>query len=916
MRISRGRRGDKERFSYLERWTNWKKRAAPASGKADSGTKNALTTDQTPGRITVAQDTGDAKGSPPPKKTPGQKPKKKKQKKSLAWRVVRNLIIVVLFMATLGTGAALQMLQVYIKELPAPEVLEQYRPMLISRLYSSGRILIGEYARERRKLIAIEEMPEAMPQALVAREDKNFYTHFGVDPEGIVRAMLTNLQTGRIRQGGSTITQQLVKNLTNERERAYERKIKEALLALKVERSYSKDEILEMYLNQVYFGHGCYGIGSAAEHYFGKEVKDLTLAECALLAGLVQRPARYTPFRNYDRALIRRNSVLRRMFEDGYITWQEYEETIEEPILLTRERSRRAQKNLAPHFYEYVRISLQEPEGGVSGAGVPFYPLENPAVNAVSHKKLYTDGLVIETTLDYHMQELARDALRKGLHRVEQERRKHPSHWGEPSDRVEVETELKSGGVYNAKIVSRPSPGSIEIELPEVPEEDGRYLVAIDPEQTWLDDFGVLKEDYWLQVVARQDAETGGWKFVPAEESHVQGCLIALDVDSGKILAMVGGYDYFENQPGAKIIFPVQAALQPGSCFKPILYANALSRGLTPADTVDELPLEYTFRDKVWHIENFESTPWNPSLHGTTPLRRALIKSMNVASVHVWNEVTNDNKYATVSRFARENMGIRSPVRPERASALGVSEMYPIELAAVFASFANGGRRIRPYAVERVTDHYGNVLARQLPYSDAILRDPRRSAQVAFQMTHMLRGVIEDPEGTANKYVQELYPGGFSFPAAGKTGTTNACTDAWFSGYSPRIACVVWVGFERKKSLGVKMTGGNVSFPIWAEFMTQAVPYDKDRRAIENPDAKLRDDFTVPPGIEFVSVCKKSGGLANAWCREGGRAHQEAFIEGTAPEKYCTYHGPAEMEAYEEFMKEYISRSHYLSSRR
>lgn len=907
MRISRGRRGDPKRFQSLERWTKRKKKPLK-DGETDAPLNKILVDGSNPEGPPREVDAKAAKadGGLPGRPDEGAAPRRRKRRRMR--RVFRLIFLTVLAVLVLAAGANLQILRIYLRELPAPQALERYRPMLISRLYSSDHVLIGEYVRQRRKLVAIDEVPENLVNAIIAREDKYYRSHFGLDPVGIARAFVENIKARRIKQGGSTLTQQLVKNLTNQRERALERKIKEALLALKVEREYSKQEIMEMYLNQIYCGHGCYGVGSAANLYFGKEVKDLSLNECAMLAGLIQRPERHSPFRNPERARVRRLSVLRRMKEDGYIAEAQFQQASAQSLRLANPTGRKTQKNLAPHFYEYVRLSLDEPEGksGNARAALPPYPFETSAMRQIGHQKLYTDGLAVETTLNFELQQVAQQAVIRGLHRLEQIRRKHPSHWGEPPERVEIQTALEAGRVYNARIVRRRTAGTLEVELPELSGETGTHLVRVNPEETWLDDFGVLDPGYWLQVTAQRTVD-GGWEFIPAEESHAQACLIALEADTGRILAMVGGYDFFEDHPGARIIFPVQAALQPGSCFKPMLFACALSRGLTPSDTVDELPLEYEFNKRVWRIENFESTAWNPELHGVTPLRRALVKSMNVASVHVWNELTRDNRYATVSRFVRENLGVHSPVRAERASALGVSEMYPIEMAAAFAALANGGRRVRPYAIERVTDHYDNTLARQLPSSEPILSDPKRSAQIASQMAFMMKEVLTDPEGTGYKTIQELYPGGFPYPVAGKTGTTNDCTDAWFGGFSPRIVTCVWVGFERKKSLGVQITGSRAALPIWAEFMEKAIPVYHASGEFEAEPSDPKEDFPIPAGMVFVEVCKKSGRLANAYCRQAGRAVSLPFIAGTEPKASCAYHGPANMEAFDAFVEDLIA---------
>lgn len=922
MRLSRGKRGNPDRFEKLSQYTGKKDKNSGGSGsnsrkdrifvsnqKEDREAKapEIITAEpRRPERIEPASASRGIEPPKPPSEVQARPTPPPARRRKRLHTVFRYTLLLLFLLMTLVTGAGIQVLHHYLQELPAPEALERYRPMLISRLYSSDHQLIGEYVRERRKLVSIQDIPRVLSLAIVAREDKHYYSHFGVDPWGVTRAVLANLKAGRTKEGGSTLTQQLVKNLTNEREKAMERKIKEALLALKTERTYSKDEILEMYLNQVYFGHGCYGVGSAAEYYFGKEVKDLNLNECAMLAGLIQRPSRYSPFVNPERARIRRLSVLRRMFEDGYITEAELNESSQQPLRLANPTSlRRAQKNLAPYLYEYIRLSLDQSERQKDNGGLlNAYPFETPAVGEIGIDRLYAEGLSIETTIDFEMQHIATEALRRGVREVEKIRRLNPSYWGEPKERVVIPTVLEEGKWYDAKIVRQAGPNRVEVELPHVPKAPGTWPVEIDPAKSWLPEFEVTAPGYWLQVIAQRDG-TGNWVFVAAPEPHVQASLVALEADTGKILALVGGYDFFENQAGAKLIHPFQGMYQPGSCFKPILFACAYSQGMTPSNTIDELPLEYNIGSRVWNIENFESTSWNLSLHGVTPLRRALVKSMNVASVHLWNLLTRDNRQNTVVHFSRDNMGLRSPVRLERASALGTCEVYPIELAAVYAALANGGRRIRPFAIEQIADNYGNTLVRQYPESEPILRDPRHAAQVAYQVTQNLRDVLEDPEGTGYRTIRELYPEGFPYRIAGKTGTTNDCSDAWFVGYNPHIVTCVWVGFEDKKSIGEKMTGSRAALPMWAEFMEKAIPLYCKGEGQEDPAAV---DFPVPPGMVFVEVCKKSGGRVNSYCRQAGRSVLEAFIAGTEPSRVCNYHGTHDLDAFDDFISRRIAR--------
>ncbi|RMG03653.1 MAG: PBP1A family penicillin-binding protein [Nitrospirae bacterium] len=582
----------------------------------------------------------------------------------------RRLFIV----AVLGiiTGSSAGFLFWNLSDLPRVEALEEYTPMESSKVYSANRELIAEYYLERRTFIPHYDIPDHVKKAFVAIEDERFYRHHGLDYIGILRALYQDIKAGRIVQGGSTITQQLAKLLFLKPERSLSRKIKEAALSIQIENRYTKDEILGLYLNQAYFGTNAYGIEAAARTYFDKSVKDLNIAEAAMLAALPRAPSYYSPFKHPSAAMKRRNLVLKKMLDLGYITEIQYEEAVEAPIPLKPHRRRYN----APYFVEYLRAELEEEFGN----------------------GLYTKGLTINTTLNMDLQRLGEKAVQLGITSIEK--------------RVE--------------------PG-------------------------------------------------------------VQAALVAVDIKTGGVLAMVGGTDFWQTQFNRA----TQAFRQPGSAFKPIVYLTAFNQALTPDDTIIDREVGYPTveGDDVWTPENYEKI-----YEGEVTLRHALAHSLNAATVCLADLIGIRNVVKTA-----KTLGIKTTIHPFLSSAIGASEITPFELTYAYAALAEG-YRISPLYIEQIRDRDGITLREDFPQLNRVIDEA-----VVDEVRDILRSVILEGTGRMARIINR--------PVFGKTGTTNDYTDAWFVGFDDRIALGVWVGRDDHTPIGKKETGARAALPIWIEFM-------------------------------------------------------------------------------------------------
>jgi penicillin-binding protein 1A len=729
--------------------------------------------------------------------------------------------LVIVLVVGLGTGAGV--FAGFLRDLPSLDGLEEYQPSITTTLYTDQDEPFASFYEQRRILVPLAKIPTHLKQAVLAVEDSRFYEHHGLSPRAIVRAMVMNLLSRRKSQGGSTITQQLARVLFLTPEKSFTRKVKEALLAVEIEKHYSKDRILEMYFNQVYFGHGAYGVEAASQTYFKKSVEQLTLAEAAMLAGLPSAPSRFSPIVDPGRARRRRDHVLNRMIETQVITREQAEaagRTSFDEALFTRTRT------IAPYFVEHVRQALEETYGAYA---------------------LYNSGLKVYTTLNLKLQRAAEEALVGGLRDLDKARGYRPRALqnGEAS-RVRI-------GPYTPRVaeilpatVLKVKAKSLEVQLGryrgEIPFESFRWTKLANPAAAFREGDPIL-----VQVLS-VDERRKAVELALEQDPELEGAFVALDPRDGAIKAMIGGYDFERS----KFNRATQAKRQPGSAFKPFVYAAAFDRNLTPSTIIEDEPITFRFRvgGEVieWSPENYDR-----KFRGSTTLRRALENSINVVTVKLIQQIGVE----PVIRMAHQ-MGIESELRPEIALALGVSEVTPLELTSAYGVLATGGLRAEPVAIRKVTDSQGRILEEHIPEPQAVMRP-----ETAFILTNVMKGVIERGTATRARALKR--------PLAGKTGTTSEATDVWFIGFTPNLVAGVWVGYDVKKSLGPAETGGRMALPLWIAFMQRILP-----------DLPV-EDFPVPENVVTMAVDHQTGEPVPPSEKS---AILEYFIKGTEPAPY------------------------------
>jgi penicillin-binding protein 1A len=769
-----------------------------------------------------------------------------------------TIIFVVAVAATAG------LLWHYSQSLPDYSQLQDYEPAVMTRVHAADGSLLAEYARERRLYIPIQAVPKLVINAFVAAEDKNFYEHGGIDFSGIARAAVLYVQqygSGRRPQGASTITQQVAKNFLLTNELSFSRKIKEALLAMKIERAFSKEKILELYLNEIYLGMGAYGVAAASLLYFDKSVHELSVAEAAYLAALPKAPNNYHPFRQRERAVERRNYVIDRMAEDHYITAQEAEKAKKEPLKITP-RPTGAHIFAAEYFAEEVRR----------------YIYEN-----YTEKKLYEGGLSVRTTLDPKMQVLARKVLVDGfVHFDEQQGYRGPVNkidltgdWGAKLADVKALTDVAP---WRLAVVLEADDASARIGLQPAHEPGGGLAkqretgtIALEGVKWAKPTSGPMRgktPTKVSQVLAPGDViyvepfagKDGQFRLHQVPE--VSGAIVAMDPQTGRVLAMAGGFSYDQSQFNRA----TQALRQPGSSFKPIVYAAALDNGYTPSTVVLDAPIEIDTGTGIWAPENYTRKYYGPST-----LRFGIEQSRNVMTVRL----AQDIGMPLIGEYARR-FGIYDSLPPYLSFALGAGETTLLRMVGAYAMFDNGGRKIQPTLIDRIQDRYGHTIykhdARECRGCEAgkwesqnepTLIDKRERVldpMTAYQITSIMEGVVQRGTATVVKEVGK--------PIAGKTGTTNDEKDAWFIGFSPDLVVGVYLGYDKPRHLGRGATGGVLAAPIVRDFMKVALA---DKPAVP---------FRVPAGIKLIRIDPKSGMRAGPGDQ---RVILEAFKPGTAP---------------------------------
>jgi penicillin-binding protein 1A len=738
----------------------------------------------------------------------------------------RRAVIAVLFLAAAVMGVATGVIFAYASDIPRISQLDDYAPNTISRVYGARGDVVGEFAIERREVIPYEAISPKLEQAILAAEDDGFYQHVGLSIPRIIVTLVNDIIHRRM-HGASTLTQQLTRKLFLTDDKTPERKIKEAILAIQLEKRYTKREIFTLYCNQMYFGHGVYGVEAASRLYFGKSAKDVTLEEAALIAGILQGNVRQSPYVNREAAMRRRNYALGRMADVGFITAAQAEEAKKKPIVVRPDPPGQSQ-SAAPYFLEEVRRELE----GRYGA-----------------KQLYENGLSIQTALDLRLQEAATRALEAGLRRIDKRRgfrkpRRNvitEGHTVENFRQPRWERPMRVGQIVPAVVIGTDAT-SIQLRA-------GTLKIAIDkkgfawtnkPTPAQLVSPGDLVETRLASIADDGTAATGTLEQAP----DVEGAVLILDNKTGQVLAMVGGYSFDRS----KFNRATQANRQVGSAFKPFVYTAAIDSGYTPVTQLMDTPVSFPggAGQPAYAPLNYDR-----QFEGPITLRRALEQSRNIPAVRVMDQLGPTQVVA----YARR-LGLESPLPPYLAVALGAAEATLTEMTSAYSVYPNQGVRMRPYSVLKVTDREGNVLEENRPEPKDAIR-----ADTAFVMTNLLRGVVQ--RGTAQKAAA------LNWPIGGKTGTTDDYTDAWFVGFDPDVTIGVWTGYDVKKSMGPAGTGADSALPIWIEIMKAWIGDRKEPPAFE------------PPGnIVFVSVDRASG---NAATDGTPGAITESFIAGTQP---------------------------------
>ncbi len=660
-------------------------------------------------------------------------------------------------------------------DLPEIKQLENYKPSVVTEIYADDNTKIGEFYVERRKWVSYKDIPTNLVHAIISAEDSKFFKHFGVDFVGITRAAIKDILYHKL-EGGSTITQQLAKNLFLTPEKSISRKIKEMILSFQIERNYSKERIFTFYCNTIYLGHGNYGVEAASEYYFGKNVKDLSLDECALIAGMIRLPEKFSPIKHPNRAKRRRNFVLKRMYKLGYINYIQYKENVKKPIKVIRIHKNRS---IAPYFVEWVRIYLSK---------------------RFPHKELYSGGLKIYTTLNVRLQLAAEKALRKGLRAYDQRKGWRGNLENIILEGKDIDTfklpewktyvNLKQGDVVRGLILESKKKSAIV--------EVGKYMATITPSDIKWTHYRTVssilhKGDIAYFEIISVDNSLNRLKLKLSQYPEVQGAFLAIDNKTGAIKAMVGGYDFEKS----KFNRAMQAKRQTGSSFKPFVYTTALLNGYSPDDTILDKP--FTIVTKTG--EQYSPENYDHKYKGLITLRQALAESRNVPAVRLGVMVGIENVIQTARKF-----GITAPLYPFPSTALGASEVPVYQMVSAYTTFPNEGIRTNPFFISRIEDRNGNVIDKHEPIYSKVI-----PVRIAHEMVSMLRGVV--------KYGTSVKAKVLGAQVAGKTGTTNNFTDTWFIGFNPSITAGVWVGFDEKKSLGDRETGSRDALPIWINFM-------------------------------------------------------------------------------------------------
>jgi penicillin-binding protein 1A len=793
------------------------------------------------------------------------KRRKRKARSGSALYAVYALILS-LFLILLSGGGLFFYYSTY---LPDYQPLKEGHLNAYSIVYSEEDEVVGKFLMNNRIPIPYEGIPKPLVQAFIAAEDADFFKHRGIDFKGITRAMFKNLISGRIVQGGSTITQQVTKTFFLTPKRSLLRKLKEVAYAIGLERNMTKEEILSLYLNNIYLGNGAYGVEAAGESYFNKRTEQLNLAEMAMMAGVVKAPSRYSPLNSFKRAKERQSYVLTRMVEVGFISQDQKERALRTPLKIQPRES--AYFSKAPYFTEFIRHQIERKYG---------------------KEKLYQEGLRIYTTLDLSLQRVAQRSVEMGLRGLDKRqgfrgplRTLSPNEMKILSKKKGAPTPLPQNDIFEGVILSKDDSKKyytvwVEDRKGMLPFSEMAWALHIKPSphfapQNVKTPSDLLKTGDVVHVRVKESPKKDQLLILVLaldQEPVVQGALLCLDPKTGYVKAMVGGRDFSESQFNRAL----NARRQPGSAFKPFIYAAALEKGYTPSTIIMDSPVEYSDHDggTYWAPKNYDK-----NFMGPITFRNALAHSRNVVTV----KILEDIGVGYALKFIKK-LGIESPIKRDLSIALGTSGVSMLELTAGFGVFANGGERIKPILIKKIVTMQGEVLEENYPYVEAEEKEEEEetpelpspveaerviSAQNAFIMTHLLEGVVQHGTGQRAKVLGR--------PVAGKTGTSSDYADAWFVGYTPSLLTGVWVGFDDKTSLGKDETGARAALPTWISFMDQA---------LKNIP---KENFIVPSGITLMRVNIETGLPSNGGSQE---TIMEAFVDGSIPGEKRSHEAP------------------------
>ena len=709
--------------------------------------------------------------------------------------------------------------------LPSLEALTSYQPKIPLQIFSVEGDLIGEFGEEKRAFVKIEQTPDILRKAIIAAEDERFYEHGGVDYIGVVRAALSNFAAASARQGASTITMQVARNFFLSTEKTFSRKFNEALLAFKIEHSLTKDEILQLYINQIYLGQRAYGFGAAALVYFGKPLDQLNLGEIAMLAGLPKAPSRYNPVINMNRAKQRQRYVLRRMLELNHIDAEKFKQAEAQPIIVTRQVQEFATR--ADHFAEMVRQAIYD----------------------AYKEEAYTRGFRVYTTLSKVHQDAAYRALRQGVLEYDERQnyRGAEGYFDLPKEEIgeealedSLQDELESDDIYPAIALE------VDAKAVKAYRKGGEFVTIIGDglkfASRMIGNRAPAKVRLRRGALIRvQPDGKGGWKIVQLPQ--VEAALVSVNTNDGAIRAMVGGFDFYRN----KYNHVTQARRQPGSSFKPFIYSAALEKGFTPATIINDAPLTIDASETGsvnWEPRNFDGT-----FDGPIRMRTALTRSKNLVSIRILQAITPQYAQDYISRFGFDPK--QHP--PYLTMALGAGSTTPLEMVMGYSVFANGGFRVTPYFIERIEDAQGEILGKANPIQVGKGAERMIDSRNAFIMANMMQDVIRGGTGARAMALGRV-------DLAGKTGTTNEQLDAWFAGFQRNLATVVWIGYDIPRTLGDHETGAVAALPIWMSYMGTVLKGQPEELWVApqgvvavaiNPQTGLRDRHAATPMIEY-----------------------------------------------------------------